>query len=104
MTGDNSVTTGCEAALWEMVDALRGSMDAGDYKHVVLGLIFLKYVSDAFEETRAQLEAAATRAPTPITPTGTSPATSSGCPSRRAGRCCKRRPASPPSGRRSTKP
>ena len=40
-----------------MADALRGSMDAGDYKHVVLGLIFLKYVSDAFEETRAQLEA-----------------------------------------------
>ena len=40
-----------------MADALRGSMDAGEYKHVVLGLIFLKYVSDAFEETRAQLEA-----------------------------------------------
>ena len=53
----NSVTTGYEAALWEMADALRGSMDAGEYKHVVLGLIFLKYVSDAFEETRAQLEA-----------------------------------------------
>ena len=57
MTTDNSVTTGYEAELWEMADALRGSMDAGEYKHVVLGLIFLKYVSDAFEETRAQLEA-----------------------------------------------
>src|SRR4029453_10499886 len=37
-------------------DALRGSMDAAEYKHVVLGLIFLKYISDAFEEQRAKLE------------------------------------------------
>ena len=36
-----------------MADALRGSMDAAEYKHVVLGLIFLKYTSDAFEETHA---------------------------------------------------
>ncbi len=42
--------------LWKMADALRGSMDAAEYKHVVLGLIFLKYVSDAFEERHAQLE------------------------------------------------
>ena len=39
--------------LWRMADALRGSMDAAEYKHVVLGLIFLKYVSDAFEERHA---------------------------------------------------
>ena len=39
-----------------MADALRGSMDAAEYKHVVLGLLFLKYVSDAFEEARAALE------------------------------------------------
>ena len=45
--------TGHEAELWAMADALRGSMDAAEYKHVVLGLIFLKYVSDAFEERRA---------------------------------------------------
>ncbi|MGH2405382.1 MAG: type I restriction-modification system subunit M, partial [bacterium] len=38
-----------------MADALRGSMDAGEYKHVVLGLIFLKYISDAFEEQHARL-------------------------------------------------
>ena len=57
MTTENSVTTGYEAELWEMADALRGSMDAAEYKHVVLGLVFLKYVSDAFEETHAQLEA-----------------------------------------------
>ena len=41
---------------WRMADALRGSMDAAEYKHVVLGLIFLKYISDAFEEAYAQLE------------------------------------------------
>ena len=42
-----------EAELWAMADALRGSMDAAEYKHVVLGLIFLKYVSDAFDERHA---------------------------------------------------
>ncbi len=57
MSITTSATTGYEAELWEMADALRGNMDAAEYKHVVLGLIFLKYVSDAFEETRAQLEA-----------------------------------------------
>jgi type I restriction enzyme M protein len=40
-----------------MADALRGSMDAAEYKHVVLGLIFLKYISDAFEEQHAKLVA-----------------------------------------------
>ena len=53
----NSATTGYEAELWAMADALRGNMDAAEYKHVVLGLIFLKYVSDAFEEAHTQLEA-----------------------------------------------
>ena len=48
---------GYEADLWRMADALRGSMDAAEYKHVALGLIFLKYVSDAFEEMRVRLEA-----------------------------------------------
>ncbi|MCY4630452.1 MAG: class I SAM-dependent DNA methyltransferase [bacterium] len=57
MSITNSATTGYEVELWEMADALRGNMDAAEYKHVVLGLIFLKYVSDAFEETHAQLEA-----------------------------------------------
>ena len=49
-------TTGYEAELWQMADTLRGSMDAAEYKHVVLGLIFLKYISDAFEERHARLE------------------------------------------------
>ena len=39
-----------------MANSLRGNMDAADYKHVVLGLIFLKYISDAFRETHAQLQ------------------------------------------------
>ncbi len=47
--------TAYKADLWRMADALRGSMDAAEYKHVVLGLIFLKYISDAFEEAHAQL-------------------------------------------------
>ena len=47
----NSATVGYESELWRMADALRGSMDAAEYKqHVVLGLIFLKYISDSFEE------------------------------------------------------
>jgi type I restriction enzyme M protein len=48
---------GFEAKLWATADALRGSMDAAEYKHVVLGLIFLKYISDAFEEQHAKLDA-----------------------------------------------
>ncbi len=50
---DNDATTGHEAQLWAIADTLRGSMDAAEYKHVVLGLIFLKYISDAFEEHHA---------------------------------------------------
>lgn len=44
-----------ETVLWQAADKLRGNLDAAEYKHVVLGLIFLKYVSDAFEEKHAQL-------------------------------------------------
>ena len=46
---------GFEATLWATADKLRGNLDAAEYKHVVLGLIFLKYISDAFEEKREQL-------------------------------------------------
>jgi type I restriction enzyme M protein len=48
---------GFEAKLWQAADALRNNMDAAEYKHVVLGLIFLKYISDAFEAKHAELEA-----------------------------------------------
>ena len=53
----SGANVGYEAQLWQMADALRGSMDASEYKHVVLGLIFLKYISDSFEEMHAKLEA-----------------------------------------------
>jgi type I restriction enzyme M protein len=56
-TNSNGANVGYEAELWKMADALRGSMDAAEYKHVVLGLIFLKYISDAFEELHARLQA-----------------------------------------------
>jgi type I restriction enzyme M protein len=46
---------GFEAKMWLAADELRGQVDAAEYKHVVLGLVFLKYISDAFEEHRGQL-------------------------------------------------
>ncbi len=52
---DTGASTDFRSRLWAMADALRGSMDAAEYKHVVLGLIFLKYISDAFEEAHARL-------------------------------------------------
>ena len=53
----NGANLGFEATLWQAADKLRNNMDAAEYKHVVLGLIFLKYISDAFGERRAALEA-----------------------------------------------
>lgn len=49
-------TIGYEEKLWQAADKLRGSMDAAEYKSVVLGLIFLKYVSDSFEEKYEELQ------------------------------------------------
>src|SRR5512147_2788639 len=54
---DERTPLGFEAKLWEAADALRNNMDAAEYKHVVLGLIFLKYISDAFAAKHAELEA-----------------------------------------------
>jgi len=53
--GSSSAMLGFEAKLWQAADKLRNNMDAAEYKHVVLGLIFLKYISDAFEEKYAAL-------------------------------------------------
>jgi type I restriction enzyme M protein len=52
----NGANLGFEQELWDMADRLRGHMDASEYKHVVLGLIFLKYISDAFQEKYEQLQ------------------------------------------------
>src|SRR5262245_14013061 len=65
---NDGATVGYEAELWQMADALRGSMDAAEYKHVVLGLIFLKYISDAFEEQHARLVAERARGADPEDP------------------------------------
>ena len=54
---DSAANLGFEAKLWLAADKLRNNMDAAAYKHVVLGLIFLKYISDTFEEHRAKLVA-----------------------------------------------
>ena len=51
----STATIGFEAKLWLTADKLRNNMDAAEYKHVVLGLIFLKYISDTFEEHRSKL-------------------------------------------------
>ena len=50
-------TAELHAILWRAADKLRGSMDAAQYKDFVLGLVFLKYASDSFEERRSQIRA-----------------------------------------------
>lgn len=57
MAKNNGANLGFEQKLWASADKLRNNMDAAEYKHVVLGLIFLKYISDAFLEVHAGLEA-----------------------------------------------
>jgi len=52
---NNGANLGFEAQLWAAADKLRGNMEPSDYKHVTLGLIFLKYISDAFEAKRVDL-------------------------------------------------
>jgi hypothetical protein len=66
--GDTAASLGFEAKLWAAADALRNNMDAAEYKHVVLGLIFLKYISDAFEAKHAELAAQKTKGADPEDP------------------------------------
>jgi type I restriction enzyme M protein len=54
---NNTASIGFEEKIWGAADILRGNMDASEYKHVVLGLIFLKYISDKFEERYRELVA-----------------------------------------------
>ena len=56
-SSQSSANLGFEAKLWLSADKLRNNMDAAEYKHVVLGLIFLKYISDTFDEHHAKLVA-----------------------------------------------
>ena len=50
-------TKSIEETLWDSANKLRGTVESSEYKHVVLGLIFLKFASDKFEERRAELKA-----------------------------------------------
>jgi type I restriction enzyme M protein len=56
-TNGNGGNLGFEAELFKAADKLRGNMEPSDYKHVALGLIFLKHISDSFEAKRAELVA-----------------------------------------------
>lgn len=52
---NNGGNLGFEEKLWQAADKMRGHMDPAEYKHIALGLIFLKYISDAFEERHSWL-------------------------------------------------
>lgn len=52
---DNTAEIGFEEQIWKAADKFRGNMDASEYKHVVLGLIFLKYISDKFNQRYQEL-------------------------------------------------
>jgi hypothetical protein len=65
---ETGANLGFEAKLWAAADALRNNMDAAEYKHVVLGLIFLKYISDAFEAKHAELDAQRSKGADPEDP------------------------------------
>src|SRR3982074_1000876 len=65
---DTAANLGFEAKLWQAADALRNNMDAAEYKHVVLGLVFLKYLSAAFEAKHAELESQKTEGANPEDP------------------------------------
>ena len=65
---DGSPNRGFEANLWAAADALRNNMDAAEYEHAVLGPIFLKYISDAFEAKHPELDAQRTQGADPEDP------------------------------------
>ncbi len=86
-----SASLGFEAKLWLTADKLRNNMEAAESKHVVRGLIFLKYISDTFEEHRAKLingegDYAGTN---PEDPDEYKAETSSGFPPSPGGRTCR---------------
>lgn len=81
----NGGTLGFEAKVWAAADALRNNMHAAEYKHVVLGPIFLKYISDASRRSTWSRSPKRRKEPIPKTPTSTVPPASSGCQKWRAG-------------------
>ena len=101
---NNGANLGFESELWRAADALRSNMDAAEYKHVVLGLIFLKYISDAFEEQRAKLEGDRVEGADPEDPDEYRAINIFWGPKRRAGPSLNPKPSSRPSARSSTTP
>ena len=61
MSTDTTSDLSYADTLWKSADALRGQVDAAEYKHVVLGLLFLKYISDSFQSRRDELQAELTK-------------------------------------------
>jgi len=101
----NGANLGFEAQMFLAADKLRKNLEPSDYKHVALGLIFLKYISiGGGRVSRQQRGALGLEGGTPLRPglafsisrirTNTSPKTCSGCRRRRAGRTCKPTPSS----------
>ena len=86
----NGANLGFEQKLWKAADKLRNNMDAAEYKHVVLGLIFLKYISDAFEELREELANDPESLPTLNKSTNTKCETSSGFQQKQDGASCRK--------------
>ena len=99
---DSSAKLGFEAQLWAAADKLRGNMEPSDYKHVALGLIFLKYISDAFEAKRAALLTDALA--DPEDPEEYLAENVFWVPKKPAGRICKPEPSRRRSARTSTTP
>jgi len=61
MSTDTTSDLSYADTLWKAADVLRGQVDSGEYKHVVLGLLFLKYISDSFQSRRDELQAELTK-------------------------------------------
>src|SRR4051812_35158764 len=61
MSSDTTSDLSYADTLWKSADALRGQVDAAEYKHVVLGLLFLKYISDSFQSRRDELQTELTK-------------------------------------------
>lgn len=97
--GSNGANFGFEEKLWQAADKLRNNMDAAEYKHVVLGLIFLKYISDAFEEMHEKLLSEVEDGADPKTRKSISQKTSSGCLLKPAGTIWKGAQSNPLSGK-----
>lgn len=95
--GETNATLGFEAKLWAAADALRNNMDAAEYKHVVLGLIFLKYISDRSRPSTPSSTRSAIRARTRKTRTNTARYPSSGFRRKRAGSTSRPTRLNPPS-------